>query len=523
MTADPKSIKNHVQDTADGGVLLLCPCRSQIQKGIADSLLTLCMSSPQHLESHAWRQILHELENAFGTAIPEEYLNGACDLEQLLITLSNRSPDPGKQGRFVIQHELRQEVLELIPSWPSEHLTDTTAMTALFPSKERKALMQQLQTRIDWKLPRLGLPIWAQTVWGAGMLIGFVLQFIYPFWGMPLFWGGMLLSFQVEKIAWAFQYPTWAAWIDRTVAINWPALEMGAADGERVRVAFTELCNQVLEESLDPRDHFPVIQIHDLEAEFGQQTHVLHGDALRLTMERIAFPGARIVMRECMAVGPVQAWADFYQGRADFIHAAYHADHGKYAQWVMTELEKLKAAPADVDINLWFEDDLFCQANLWFLIHFLRQNGRTAGIYRVLPIIVSEDERWSGFGNHDLPLLEQALQARILLIERDIDYGSALWQGYQQNDLPHLTRLANTSAPQWRGLSEAVAALADRQPDAEGLGRPERILKAILAEHTTFERIFAEFSARAGVYGYGDLQVQALLDGMQAQYTKQGE
>ena len=137
--------------------------------------------------------------------------------------------------------------------------------------------------------------------------------------------------------------------------------------------------------------------------------------------------------------------------------------------------------------------------------------------------IGSEETRWSGFGNHDLQLLEQAMQGRMPLIDRDLDYGSMLWQAYQQNDLPQLKRLANTTAPQWRGLSEAVAAHVARQPDADGLGEPERILKAILAEgHATFERIFEEFSARAGIYGYGDLQVKALLDGIQADYTSEG-
>ncbi len=473
--------------------------------------LPLGMAPTISIEAWEWNAALHELEDAFGVTVPAQFRVGDIDPELLLAALCKAAPDAGRQGQMVITYELRQSLASILAIDPAE-ITDATAMPTLLLSSRRKQLMQQLQGEVDWILPRLGMPVWAQYLWGAGLLIGFILQFIYPILGMILFWGGMLLSFQVEKIAWAFQYPTFGKWVQRVVALNWPSLELAGVEADRVRIVYAELLRGQWPALFDPRERFPIVLVQDRWSGYGPQWHVLNGDALRLTMEAAKVPGEHVVMRECMVVGPVQGSADFFAHRAAFIESAYAAGKDKYQIWVMHELQRLATIPPEADINLWFEDDLFCQVNLWFLIDQLVQMGHTRRIFRVLPIIKSEGTRWTGFANHDLDLLAEALQARILLIDRDLDFASAVWQAYQQNDLPQLTRLANTTAPQWRGLSEAVAAHALRQPDADGLGAPERILRDIQAEgKTAFEDIFQEFIQRAGVYGFGDLQVRALL------------
>jgi hypothetical protein len=463
------------------------------------------------IEAWEWNAALHELEDAFGVAVPAHFRVGEVDPEALLAALCAAAPEAGRQGHMVIAYELRQALASMRAIDPAE-ISDATAMPTLLPAPQRKQCMQQLQGEVDWILPRLGMPIWAQYVWGAGLLIGFILQFIYPILGMVLFWGGMLLSFQVEKIAWAFQYPTFGKWVQRVVALNWPSLELAGVEADRVRIVYAELLRGHWPALFDPRERFPIVLVQDRWSGYGPQWHVLSGDALRLSIEAAKVPGERVVMRECMVVGPVQGSGDFFARRAAFIEEAYAAGKDKYQLWVMQELQRLAHIPPEADINLWFEDDLFCQVNLWFLIDQLVQMGHTTRIFRVLPIISSESTRWSGFANHDLDLLDTALQTRILLIDRDLDFASTLWQAYQQNDLPQLTRLANTTAPQWRGLSEAVAAHVARQPDADGLGAPERILRAIQAEgKTEFEAIFQEFTHRAGCYGFGDLQVRAML------------
>jgi hypothetical protein len=76
-----------------------------------------------------------------------------------------------------------------------------------------------------------------------------------------------------------------------------------------------------------------------------------------------------------------------------------------------------------------------------------------------------------------------------------------------------LQTLAQTACGSFRRLAEVVQAHAERFPNDGRLGRPERTLQALQTEgFSTFEALFAEFSRREGVYGFGDLQVKSLLD-----------
>lgn len=474
------------------------------------------MRSPLTVPVQDWQAFLHELEDAFGAPIPASFQRGEVDVEALLQAATALAPDAGKQGQIVIAHELRYSLASLL-GVAAASIVPQSKMAALVPGKTRREVMAQLQRESEWKLPRLGLPVWAQTLWGAGLLIGFILQFIYPLWGMLLFWGGMILSFQVEKAAWAFQYPTFGKWIARTVQLNWPSLELGAVDADRLRIAFAELLRTHWPDQFDPRSRFPHVQVHAPWEGLGPQWHVLNGDALRLSTEASDLPGDRIVMRECLAVGPVTLGANFFEARSRFIAASYAAPPAQYQQWVRAELERLKAIPAEADINLWFEDDLFCQVNLWFLIDQFMGQGRQAKIFRVMPILDADGDRWAGFGHHGQAALEAAFRARIALTVDDLQRGAALWQAYAQGDLARLQALGVTDAPQWRGLTTAVAAHIARQPDAAGLGRPERILLGIRREGIRdFEAVFKAFSAQAGEYGFGDLQVRALWDALPA-------
>ncbi|MEP6788827.1 MAG: hypothetical protein ABJB40_10380, partial [Acidobacteriota bacterium] len=70
-----------------------------------------------------------------------------------------------------------------------------------------------------------------------------------------------------------------------------------------------------------------------------------------------------------------------------------------------------------------------------------------------------------------------------------------------------LTELAAAESRCFPYLNEVAAAAVTRDT------HPIETLTAITAGgETDFSKIFVEFNKRAGVYGYGDLQVQHLLD-----------
>ena len=116
--------------------------------------------------------------------------------------------------------------------------------------------------------------------------------------------------------------------------------------------------------------------------------HILNGDALAATFRTSGIHGEVIVCRECFVDGPVSAdnTDDFWTERAQFIQQDVDGDADEYFKNVKTEFDKISELNSDNDIFLWFEHDLFCQANMWFIISLLNRSGLTRVIgYRHCP------------------------------------------------------------------------------------------------------------------------------------------
>ncbi len=234
--------------------------------------------------------------------------------------------------------------------------------------------------------------------------------------------------------------------------------------------------------------------------------HVLPGDAVAEKFAETGIEGEIIVCRECLVDGDVKAEnpADFWNVRAEFIEKSFGEPRGKYFQTVVAEFEKLENVSSDAQVNLWFENELFCQTNLWFCTSLLEDSG--AEIYRVAPISENENELWSSFGGNDAEDLRRAESAKIKFAAQDLKLGADLWRSFQNSHHAALERLAQTESdcfPHLAAFCRAAAEIKTRLPE---------ILREISNEkHSDFAEIFAEFSSRAGVYGFGDAQVKRIL------------
>ncbi len=235
--------------------------------------------------------------------------------------------------------------------------------------------------------------------------------------------------------------------------------------------------------------------------------HVLPGDALVEEFKKTNIAGQVIVFREAMIVGPVDADTpfEFWDERARFILAEYGEDEIVYHERVADELEKLRDLGEDEEINLWFEYELFCSVNMWFCLSLLAQTKSM--IYRVEPVVLDMEDRWKGFGKLDANALKKCYAARQKFTVGDIQLGADLWNAYRKNDNAWLRKLAQTETDCFPYLKEVCEAAIDKDRRA-----PQIITDIMSKGVTEIEDIFPEFSRRAGVYGYGDLQVQRMLD-----------
>ncbi len=240
------------------------------------------------------------------------------------------------------------------------------------------------------------------------------------------------------------------------------------------------------------------------------QYHILNGDSLLERFPR-QITGSMIVARECLVDGDVRGdtLEELYKTRAKFISETY-GDYSvaQYYADTVAEFEKVMSIPENSEINLWFEDDLFCQVNFWFIAKLILHNGRACNVFLIRPAHSIQ----YGFAGLDDARLVAAFENRIRI--EALDKMASLWNFYQQNHTRNLMDLATALKPSFPFIYEAVVAHLERIPTANNPGRPMRSLKKIMKELDTdaFGPVFREFNRRESIYGFGDLQVKRLFD-----------
>lgn len=243
----------------------------------------------------------------------------------------------------------------------------------------------------------------------------------------------------------------------------------------------------------------------------NEEVHILNGDCLMAQLHDIV-DDQRIVFRECLIDGNVQGetLADFYANRANFTSRYPGCSVKSYYDFAAVEIDKIANLAVGNNIICWFEDDLFCQANFWFVIDLLIKNGHQDNIYLVRPNAGNE----YSFANMSEAELQHAWQNKQKLLPCSLAYLAKLWPLYQQNNVNAMLDVAETLVDILPFLVPAIQAHIRRAPDENGLGYPERQLLAIANELNTkdFKAIFQCFSARERIYSFGDLQVKEMFD-----------
>ena len=235
--------------------------------------------------------------------------------------------------------------------------------------------------------------------------------------------------------------------------------------------------------------------------------HILNGDALKEQFPS-QLNGTLLVARECLVDGPVSgnSLEELYQTRMKFLQEAYGESEGRYQTGVISQFEQMQQIPDGSKVNLWFEDDLFCQVNLWFVIRLLAK--KRIQTFLVRPTGSSLQYGFGGLSQEELVAAYEAKQA---LPSRDRQHFVLLWSCYQWDDRNKLEILANQMAPTYPFLPPAIQAHLARSPQP---GRPAATIQAIMAEKQTqdFGTVFQEFCRRESIYGFGDLQVKRIYD-----------
>lgn len=242
--------------------------------------------------------------------------------------------------------------------------------------------------------------------------------------------------------------------------------------------------------------------------------HILNGDCLAEQLRDTSIEGKVIICREALVSGPLQtdSLRDFWNIRAEFISKEYDIQSEIYYEKSVSEFEKIINIPEESEVNLWFEDDLFCQTNLWFCIFLLSVN-KNLKIYRVFPKVSENQKHWNGFTISDHKNFNELLLSKVKFEEGDIDLAIKLWKAYQNNDINFLKYLLEENSNCFKFLKEVIHAYFETFPGNKSLTNPEFFIQSMLEYcNADFNTVFKEFQRNFGILGYGDLQVRKIYD-----------
>lgn len=233
--------------------------------------------------------------------------------------------------------------------------------------------------------------------------------------------------------------------------------------------------------------------------------HLLNGDATASVFPA-TLPGDRAVWRDIMVEGPA---IDDGAARAAWLAPRLGVTREDYERGWREGRATLERAAAQGDVVLWFEQDLFCAVNLWFVLDRL---PATTAVSLVFPPL---SDVFGGLGTLAPDDFVALFERRTRLDDRTRAEARALWRAYaapvpttlaraagampfaRQATLLHLGRFPSTT----HGLDEIeMATLQELQPGPRDFS-------------SLFRAVTRTLPLR--LHGMGDVQYAAALRDLQ--------
>jgi hypothetical protein len=234
---------------------------------------------------------------------------------------------------------------------------------------------------------------------------------------------------------------------------------------------------------------------------------MLNGDATAAVFPE-ALPGERAVWRDILMEGPADAGPDT---RAAWLAPRLGVTPDAYAQCSREGVATLARAKTHDEVVLWFERDLFCTTNLWFVLSRLD----AARVSLVFPALNAD---FRGLGALEPSSFPDLFERRERLGVDAIADARALWRAYAARDPARLAR----HEPMLPFARAAIHLHCGRFPSTDhGLDELEHETLATLDDATEFGALFRRVTGVGPLneLGLGDVQFAAMLSDLAAYAT----
>jgi hypothetical protein len=235
--------------------------------------------------------------------------------------------------------------------------------------------------------------------------------------------------------------------------------------------------------------------------------HIANGDAFAARLREGQVGREIVSWDDMMSEGPLpnglRDEAD-WRFRAQTLAQDYPGlDPDAYVRAAAERLTRVGKAAAHEEVVLWFDEELFCQANLCHLLDWLARETPDATLSLVL------DPATTAVGG-----LRELLAERETVSRPRMVLARAFWNALSSADPTGVPRLLRADLSAWPSLAVGLRAHLARFPDARGLdGVEEELLKILARGPVGFPELFAAWheTPLARACGFGDAQIAIAL------------
>lgn len=252
-----------------------------------------------------------------------------------------------------------------------------------------------------------------------------------------------------------------------------------------------------------------------------QILHILNGEGTAGSFRNSSLSGTAMVWNEALCEGPVtyrSSLDTMLATRLPFLLKNLQAEKHPHIERFRMEWIKWENLGNYSEVVLWFEYDLFCQANLLFICHHLYHHTPSdLTISLVSPSHHPEVSHFRGMGQLNAQQLEGLFPDRIVLSYSDLAYADKVWEAWAKGDLKSVFHLSKVAPPNWPHLQSAIRAMLEELPDVEdGLSATERLIVSHLESGPKKPgELFRYFLDQRDVLGFGDVQFFNVVDGLE--------
>ncbi|WP_418603940.1 DUF1835 domain-containing protein [Hwangdonia sp.] len=258
----------------------------------------------------------------------------------------------------------------------------------------------------------------------------------------------------------------------------------------------------------------------------NQPLHITNGDSLTNYLNELDIVGDKLTWQEMLCEGPTETTVDsahFFNLRSTFLKDFYDIDLD--VSELKAELNKLEDTTKYSEIILWFEYDLFCHINMLAVINLLQQKKINNPIYLVSSGRISGEKNLKGLAELSTEQLLKHYKAKVKLKPEDLQLATTLWGIYCGKD-HNLFKPYIVKSSTFKYLSNCLKAHLKRFPDHKsGLNILEQNILSIVKDNQIKSKhhLLGYALNYQGYYGYGDLQLDRLIDKLNIFFTLEND